>query len=201
MRSTLSLKALYDWDNTIFSGLAVPPNVRRQVVIDNLLIETWDQEVIYPDPEVLKDAITHWASLRLPVWVELQKTLEYDYNPIDNYDRNVNLTTDRDYDPRSTLTEVTSGGDTINDYTAGFNSATANANTPQSKTVSTLGSTNTRTAGGHDDEKTVVSGRVHGNIGVTTTQKMINEQREVVLFSVERYIIDDFKSRFCLLIY
>ena len=40
-----------------------------------------------------------------------------------------------------------------------------------------------------------------GNIGVTTTQQMIKEQREVVQFSTERYIIDSFIDRFCLLVY
>lgn len=40
-----------------------------------------------------------------------------------------------------------------------------------------------------------------GNIGVTTTQQMIREQREVVTFSTERFIIDSFIERFCLLIF
>ena len=41
----------------------------------------------------------------------------------------------------------------------------------------------------------------HGNIGVTTTQKLIREQRDVELFNLYDIIIEDFKMRFCILIY
>lgn len=52
------------------------------------------------------------------------------------------------------------------------------------------------------DTGTITHERVEkGNIGVTTTQQMIKEQREVVTFATERYIIDSFIERFCLLIY
>ena len=43
--------------------------------------------------------------------------------------------------------------------------------------------------------------RMWGNIGVTTTQQMINEQRDIVKFNIADYIIENFKQRFCLLIY
>lgn len=40
-----------------------------------------------------------------------------------------------------------------------------------------------------------------GNIGVTTTQKMITEEREVSDFSTVKYIVESFKKRFCIMIY
>ena len=40
-----------------------------------------------------------------------------------------------------------------------------------------------------------------GNIGVTTTQKMIAEEREIAQFSIINYIAVSFKERFCLLVY
>lgn len=40
-----------------------------------------------------------------------------------------------------------------------------------------------------------------GNIGVTTTQQMIESQRQVVKYSIVDDIINDFKSKFCLLVY
>ena len=40
-----------------------------------------------------------------------------------------------------------------------------------------------------------------GNIGVTTTQKMINEEREVSNFSTIKFIVESFKKRFCIMIY
>lgn len=41
----------------------------------------------------------------------------------------------------------------------------------------------------------------YGNIGVTTTQQMIEAQREVVKFDIYEYIAVEFKREFCLLVY
>lgn len=40
-----------------------------------------------------------------------------------------------------------------------------------------------------------------GNIGVTMTQQMITAERELAMFNIIDFIINDFKERFCLLIY
>lgn len=40
-----------------------------------------------------------------------------------------------------------------------------------------------------------------GNIGVTMTQQMISAEREIAMFNIIDFIINDFKERFCLLIY
>lgn len=40
-----------------------------------------------------------------------------------------------------------------------------------------------------------------GNIGTTTTQKMIQEEREIALFDISEFIADDFKGEFCILVY
>lgn len=40
-----------------------------------------------------------------------------------------------------------------------------------------------------------------GNIGVTTTQQMIREEREVAEYSTIYYIVNSFKKRFCLMVY
>ena len=42
---------------------------------------------------------------------------------------------------------------------------------------------------------------VHGNIGTVTTQKMIQEQREIVTFNFYDVMIRDFIDRFCILVY
>lgn len=44
-------------------------------------------------------------------------------------------------------------------------------------------------------------GRTFGNIGVTTTQKMIEEERSVNTWAFHRVIIDEFKRRYCVMVY
>lgn len=40
-----------------------------------------------------------------------------------------------------------------------------------------------------------------GNIGITSTQQLIKEEREIALFEIDDYIINDFKRQFCILVY
>lgn len=68
------------------------------------------------------------------------------------------------------------------------NSANANSNSTNTKTDT---GTITRT---YSDRET-------GNIGVTETQTMIQDERAVVNFNMTQIIINDFISRFCLLVY
>ena len=51
------------------------------------------------------------------------------------------------------------------------------------------------------DIKHKISSRVFGNIGVTTTQYMIDEERHVAVFNVIDVIVSDFKKQFCILVY
>lgn len=41
----------------------------------------------------------------------------------------------------------------------------------------------------------------HGNIGVTTSQQMAQSQRDLVMFDFNKYICDEFKNEFCILLY
>lgn len=45
------------------------------------------------------------------------------------------------------------------------------------------------------------SGRIHGNIGVTTTQQMLESERELVNFDLVQTIANEFRDYFCLLVY
>ena len=179
MPATMSLLGLYNWDSTILDGLVVPPNVDRKTVINNLLRECAELEVIYPQPEALKFFVSEWAKERLPVWNRLESTLHYEYDPISNYDRREEWT-----DESSGSTEGTS-----ENKTAGYNSADADVPESRNSASSSASGRNKRT------------GRAYGNIGVTTTQKMIEEERRVSEFDIDHVIIQEFKKTFCLLIY
>lgn len=41
----------------------------------------------------------------------------------------------------------------------------------------------------------------YGNIGTTTTQKMISEEREIAMFNLSELIVEETKNRFCVLVY
>ena len=163
---TLSLLGMYQYDNRIFDGLVLPQGVDKETLIDNILSETAEFEVLYPEPRFLSNMISAWSEKELPVWEKLVETLHYEYDPISNYDRNE---------------ESTDSGESLGKV-AGYNA---------SDLVNSSGATTQARR----------TSRVWGNVGVTTTQQMIDEQRRIVKFNIMDYIIDSFIRRFCLLIY
>lgn len=67
----------------------------------------------------------------------------------------------------------------------------------------TTSSTHSRTQSGTDTGtvETEFTDQEYGNIGVTMTQQLIQAERDLVRFNIYDLIIDDFKQRFCVLIY
>ena len=167
MPATMSLLGLYNWDSTIFDGLRVPEGVDKSVLINNLLRECAELEVLYPQPDALKFFIHEWSNNRLYVWEKLARTLNFNYDPISNYDRREEWNNESDAESK----------------TAGYNSA--DADVPEAKS--------------HGIGKSI--GRSYGNIGVTTTQQMIEQERRVSDFDMDHVIIKEFKKEFCIMVY
>ena len=67
----------------------------------------------------------------------------------------------------------------------------------------TTSNTDSRTQSGTDTGtvETEYTDQEYGNIGVTMTQQLIEAERNLVRFNIYDLIIDDFKQRFCVLIY
>ena len=68
----------------------------------------------------------------------------------------------------------------------------------------THGHTETTTHGEKiaDDSEVTHTSRIHGNIGVTTSQQMLEQELEVApKLNIMNVIIESFKNRFCLLVY
>lgn len=96
MRATMDLISLYQVDNTILDLMQLPQNVDRETVKDNLMMETAELELLYPNPVFLKMAIGTWSKKQLPVWEELLATTQYEYNPIWNKDGTIHELITRD---------------------------------------------------------------------------------------------------------
>ena len=232
----LSALGLYEWDNHLFDLFHIPQALDKDILIPNLLAQTAELEILYPNPVVLKNLIGVWSQKNLPVWEKLYATTVLEYNPIENYNRYEEGT--EEGTSSSTGTETHTGKDTRtqglvaggqddvdgNDakgtWIAGFDSLPEGENDGLVKkqreqdefhTVTTYGrtddleeeknyntSTGTRVNETKEGEHTL---HAHGNIGVTTTQNMIKQERQIDLFNIYDIIIEDFKMRFCILVY
>lgn len=214
-KANMSLWGLYSYNTDLFSGVTIPkhnnlPLFYKQDFIDNLLLESEGLEVLYTDPDFMQQAITAWASKQFRVWQELADTLFYEYDPIENYYRRENWDDNfthghnRDTDLIHGHKVTMDVEDTTTNSVTGYNGSTL-----ATKDKSVFQNDDTETHSGTDktaEKNTGVDmdhreGYARGNIGVTTTQQMIEAQREVVKFNLMDLMIDDFKKRFLLLVY
>ncbi len=307
--SNLSPLGLYQWDKTLFDLFEIPSELNKDILLDNLLAETAELEVLYPNHVVLKNLIGVWSRKQLSVWDKLYKTTQYEYNPIENYDRyESGNTSEKGTTSHSgadvTTNDLTTGGEDnrtlraseggtqeesgtggvtntgTDTYTstsqisqsgtdrvtgnskkghwvAGYDAPTPTPSddglfkqtrdedtsttatqygkvengtgsgsttyghgqsTTQNKTT-TFGKTNNdteKTEYGKKENATETKNygekvntenagehnmHIHGNIGVMSTQTMIQQEREIDLFNIYDIIIEDFKMRFCILVY
>lgn len=314
MDTLLSIITMYNYDQTIFDEMVIPPEMDAELLTDNIMLELGELELLYNNPEMMKFAIGRWSAKELKKWIDLYATTVLEYNPIENYDRTETFTETeaRDLEKNNTQTrsltgsnnetrnltgsnnetrsltgsdnetrtlaasnletrdlttgvtgtttttdnDVRGGSDSTKREVSAYNSAvlaiesidtqtlgstnnkTVNTSTTQTGTdagtvttastdtgtvnkaktdtgtvnvaMTDAGSVNTATSdtGTVADETTdkgtvenVRSGRAHGNIGVTTTQQMIEQERSAVKFNMYDYIVESFKQRFCILVY
>lgn len=246
MKSTISLMGMYNYQNDIFDTFAIPNGVDKNLLIQNLMVQTAELELLYTDPNVLKTVIGFWSAKELPIWEKLKATTEYDYNPIWNTDREITHTdsttrtrtrtenvgeTEEANAQTTTSDSAESDSDTTSDSSfdgeettqiAAFNADSmqesqkvtttndveateTNHSESTGNSSGTLESTTTNNRKTDEDEGETVTymhhEKGHGNIGVTTTQQMIREERDVVKFNIVDYIIEEFTHRFCILVY
>lgn len=210
----ISILTMYNNYPEIFDSFRVPDGVDRQTVIDGICADCAELELLYSDPDALQILVKNWTDRHYRIWEDLQKTLEYEYNPIWNVEGSEKMVIERDdtetrnlNDKRTpNLTETRTPNLTSTSKVAGYNSE-ALVNREQ---VSEAG-TDARTYTGTDTTDHTGNVNTKGketrtftrgmNLGVMTTQQLIREQRELVQFTVSNYIISSFKDNFCLLVY
>lgn len=100
------------------------------------------------------------------------------------------------------VTETVDETETGTRSNTGTNDITVTETGTSGETLSGTGSLQRTTSGQKSgSEAENITRREQGNIGVTTTQQMIKEQREIVQFNMYHYITEQFKERFCVMVY
>lgn len=114
-----------------------------------------------------------------------------------------NKTNEKNYVFGFNSEDAAQSGETVTDD-AGNTKTDRSENSKTNSSAKTDATTTNNTSFKHDEKENIggeYTRTEQGNIGITTTQQMINEEREVDKFNLMDYIIDRFKQRFCLLVY
>lgn len=194
----VSLLDLLTADPEMLNDIVLPEEIDRETLVNQILFEGCTLYPIYQDPILFKRMVEHYFVMRLQIHEELAKTLEYSYNPLENYDRIEDRERTGDgteaYERKRNLT----GNATTEEQVSAYNE---NTYQPQAKTITNSGDNEGEKLSRKTGEKGIEHSRIHGNIGVTTSQQMLEEQRRVVKFSLYEFIAAHFLKTFMIGLY
>lgn len=207
----ITLIGMYNYDDTLFDLLSLPEDIDKQTLVDNILLRSGEFEVLYPDMDFLKYSIGAWSRKWQRTFDRWITALNLEYNPLENYDRQEDWTDYRDVSGTessssngSSSTSGSTGSTTTHNVSAydGGNAFTPRDQDVLSGTDSSSGSSSMSGSGSHSlDDDLTHSGRIHGNIGVTTSQQMLQSELELGLWNIYEKITDLFLTEFVLPIY
>ena len=187
----------------LFDILALQPNFFDDADIDARL----DREEIkmailercgtllplYTNSQMFKNFSDSFFKRKSKVIAKLIDTTELEYNPIHNYDRSESITKEYEDSGTNTGTVTNNGSRGSEDKVSAYDS---DSYTPKDKRDETLNNDETRDLKDTRRGRETTTNMTSGNIGVTSTQKMINEERAVVLFDVYNWIAIEFEQHF-----
>lgn len=181
--ASISILALYQYDPTIFENIELPNALNKNTFIQNLLIEYAGMEVLYPDPDFMKQAITTWSRSRIYSWNRYQIVLYENYDPFINIKRDEIRTITQERD-------LTSEGSNT-DKVSAWNETSF---TDRGKTEGLSYDTGTVSTTEHF--------HVEGDSAITDAQDVLKKEMQVrIEFDLYRLILDEFKKRFLIMVY
>ena len=205
------IRALLDWDDTLFDGMVLPDDINdddtKKLIVDDIILRHGDTPLFIPEPTVMKYYITSWSTRMLPVFTRMWAACSAEYNPIENYDRiedRSETTKDTMGNTRTLNTSTsTTGTNTTEDSVSAENVTTFS---PDTKSVETpnLTEADSGTIGdsGNYNGSLTIKSTIHGNIGVTTSQQMLESELQLVpKLDMVRIISDSWAAEFCLGVY
>ena len=214
MATLFTVSGLLDWDEKVLDGLdscieycdiiTDPPEkfkiysgTENSRAKKKVVYECGMLECVHQDPGTFKEAVCQWVSANSYRWTRLFQTTLYKYDAISNYDRTEEWEeTDEEHEAQNG--EGSNNGNSTATHNVGaYNNAMQKAGEDVSE-----GSSSYNATGSKDSNKTRKHrARMFGNIGVTTTQEMIESERRVVSFDVADIIAKEFRQQFCIAVY
>ena len=217
-------------DDDLFHNLTVPSGIDKQKLINTILLNGAEFEVLYGDADFFKFLIGPWSDKWYHTMDRWQKALAIDYAPLENYDRQEEWNDNGGSAKADTRLSSDSKQGADNKLNAANSKSTGSGNTedkksaydastysPYQKSDTSSSGTNNSTSvesnnysdnlehneQGNEFESNfnTRTGRAHGNIGVTTSQQMLQSEIDVSKFNLYDEISNLFLSEFCIYTY
>ena len=184
----ISIVQLYGY--SLFDDIQIPKGIDKGLLVNAIMDKSGIYEPLYTDETLLKNKIQTFFAKNYRTYQKLYEAYMLDYNPIENYDRKEDLsrtsTSNSNVDTTDNLTD-----NTVNKVSPYDSESFKNDTSITNETSST----NKRHSNSDEDVKEV--NRIHGNIGVTTSQQMLQSELDIVhKLNIYELIANDFYTEF-----
>lgn len=193
---------MLNMNDDLFKNLSLPEELDKSTLTNNILLGGGDFEVMYSDPTAMQSLIGIWSDKMQPTFTRWVEALKIEYAPLENYDRMENWTDEVDGtgSSESSGTVDTTTGDTSELTKSAYDQSTYS---PYEKTINdgTVGTTTSDTTGTTMSNDSEHNGRIHGNIGVKTSQSMLVEELQLGYWNIYDKITQLFLQEFVIPVY
>ena len=206
----------------LFELMDLPTGINKDTLCSNILLQGGEFEVQHGNPQFIHNAIGIWSQTWKESFQRWVDALAIEYAPLENYDRMEHWTDEKDLTNNvdSTGTSNSTGTadttDTITSSTTTENTKSAyDSSTYQPNDKSDTDTTSTEVVDTDTTDKTTTTlssdtvvnddnehnGRIHGNIGVTTSQQMLNQELDLGYWNLYQRITQLFLQEFVIPVY
>lgn len=182
----------------LFKNLTLPEGIDKDTLTSNILLQGGEFEVQHADPFFIQSAIQIWSSVYHDTFDRWVNALSIEYAPLENYDRMEHWTDEVDGTGSSRSTGTLDTTQNTETTKSAYDSSTYQPYDNVRTTNDTDSSDNTNTTMSSDGEH---NGRVHGNIGVTTSQNMLSQELDLGYWNLYERITQLFLQEFVVPVY
>ena len=176
----------------LFDNIQLPIGIDKELLINCIMDECAEFEPLYTDEKLLTLKIQTFFKKNFETFSRIYDICKLEYNPIENYDRNEEWQDGVNFN-RSENNTMDYNTDDVNKVSA------YDSNTYTNNTMNNVVYTHNNDTTNSGNENTSHAGRTHGNIGVTTTQQMLDSELDIrPKLNIYKYIAEAFYAEFML---
>ena len=213
-------------DHSVFETMQLPGGIDKDTLIGAIILRCQEFELLYSDPDFLIDAVNIWSRKNYRTFEKWVNALEIQYDPLYNYDRTEEYTDTHKGDFSSSGTNGNTRTDDLtmtnnladtNDVTTTHSEKAYNdsnyvgttqdvidqdeSHTGTVTNTGTVTDNGSSSASGTDNYENIHKARLFGNIGVTTSQQMLQSELDIARWNLYEHIADLFCQEFCVMVY
>lgn len=209
-------------NESLFDYMTLPSGIDKDTLVGSILMRAGEFEVLYSDPYLLRDMIGLWSRKNQWTFDKWIKAINVQYDPLNNYDRTEvitdthngskqggsngsNTSNNTRTDDLKTENDATTTDQVSAENVSSFSDANKSVLDQETKNTGTVkdngGGTFNETHNDTDNYTDQHNAHIFGNIGVTTSQQMLQSELDIARFNIYEAIADLFITEFCILVY